>query len=665
MDDLLQHFVVEARELTQQATDDLLNLEREPSVAAHLDSAFRAVHTLKGSVGLFDFAPMGLALHAAEDLLGALKGARARIEIDADVIDLLLDCVGQTERWIAAIEQTGLLPPDAADEGYRLARALRSQLDGEAAPDGPAISDADGGWIEDLLAAGSRRADPLQNSVPRTAIRYTPRADCFFAGDDPLALLRSVPDLVHVRATYQAPWPPEAEIDPFACNLRLEALSTAGYEAVKAVFRFVPDQVVIFDVTGRDTAGGAEAGRDGSATREGRSAVAGSSRTLRVDAARVDRLADLVGEMVIAKNELAHVAAMSDGAGAREDLVRSVAACQATIDRLVADMHRAVMDVRMMSMREIFRRFPRAVRESAGQLGTLVEFSIEGEDVEADKSVTEGLSEPLLHVLRNAVAHGGEPEAVRLGAGKPAEVRIVLRARRDGDRLVVEVSDDGRGIDPELVRRAAHERGVAPADRIETMSDAEVTDLIFAPGFSTASDVTDLSGRGVGMDAVRSAVERLGGQVAVQSRPGHGTTIRFSLPLSVVMTKVMTVHVGSETYGIPIEGVLETAYLPASRIIPIQGAEAFVLRDRTIPLVRLTDLLRIPRGRDGEGGTKVLVMWVGGERVGIAVDGFGGRLDILMRPMAGLLAGLPGVIGTTLMGDGSVLMILDIPELIG
>ncbi|WP_262271161.1 chemotaxis protein CheA [Microvirga yunnanensis] len=663
MDDLLQHFVVEARELVQQASDDLLNMEREPSVAAHLDGAFRAVHTLKGSVGLFDFAPMGLALHAAEDLLGALKGAPARI--DADVIDLLLDCVGQTERWVSAIEQTGVLPSDAADEGYRLARALRSQLEGEAAPDGPAIADADGGWIEDLLAAGSRRAERTPNSLTLTAIRYTPRADCFFAGDDPLALLRSVPDLVHVRASHQAPWPPAAEIDPFACNLRLEALSSAGYEAVKAVFRFVPDQVVIYDVTGYEAAAGVEAGRDGSATRERRSATAGTSRTLRVDAARIDRLADLVGEMVVAKNGLAHIAAMGDGSAAREDLVRSVAACQATIDRLVADMHRAVMDVRMMPMREIFRRFPRAVRESAGQLGTLVEFSMEGEDVEADKSVTEGLAEPLLHVLRNAVAHGAEPEEVRLAAGKPSKVRIILRARREGDRLVVEVSDDGRGIDPERVRRAARERGLAPADRITLMSDAEVTDLIFAPGFSTASDVTDLSGRGVGMDAVRSAIERLGGQVAVQSRPGHGTTIRFSLPLTVVMTKVMTVRVGSETYGIPIEGVLETAYLPTSHIIPIQGAEAFVLRDRTVPLVRLADLLRIPRARDREGGTKVLVMWVGDERVGIAVDGFAGRIDILMRPMAGLLASLPGVIGTTLMGDGSVLMILDIPELIG
>ena len=663
MDDLLQHFTVEARELVQQATDDLLALEREPAIAAHLDGAFRAVHTLKGSVGLFDFAPMGLALHAAEDLLGALKGAEARI--DSDVIDILLECIGQAERWVGAIEQTGQLPPDAGEEGYRLARALRSQLDDGAAQAAPMIPEADVGWIDDLLVAGTDRADLKAHNAGLVAIRYTPRADCFFAGDDPLALLRSVPDLVAVRTTNREPWPPAAEIDPFSCNLRIEALSCAEFDAVKTVFRFVPDQVTIHEVAWRDTAGTHEVGSDGSPSRETSAVGAAASRMLRIDAARIDRLADLVGEMVVAKNSLAHLAALSGEGTDRKDLVQGIQASQAAIDRLVADMHRAVMDVRMMPMRDIFRRFPRAVRDTAGQLGKLIDFSMEGEDVEADKSVVEGLFEPLLHVLRNAVAHGAEPENIRLEAGKSTGTRIVLRARRDGDRIIVEVSDDGRGIDPASIRRAAQERGVAPGDRIERMSDAEAIELIFAPGFSTASEITDLSGRGVGMDAVRSAIERLGGQVGVQSLLGRGTTIRFSLPLTIVMTKVMAVRVGGETYGIPIDGVLETAFVAASRILPIQEGEAFVLRDRTLPLVRLVDLLGISRVSDPGRGAKVLIMSAGDERVGVAVDGFAERMDVLMRPMAGILAGMPGVMGTTLLGDGSVLMILDIPELIG
>jgi two-component system chemotaxis sensor kinase CheA len=307
-----------------------------------------------------------------------------------------------------------------------------------------------------------------------------------------------------------------------------------------------------------------------------------------------------------------------------------------------------------MPMRDIFRRFPRAVREIAGQLGKAVDFSMEGEDVEADKSVVEGLFEPLLHVLRNAIGHGAEPEDARQEAGKPAGTRVVLRARRDGDRVLVEVEDDGRGIDPGAIRRVARERGLASGDGIDGMSDEEVIGLIFAPGFSTASEVTELSGRGVGMDAVRSSIERLGGQIGVRSRLGRGTTIRLSLPLTIVMTKVMAVRVGGELYGLPLDGIVETAFVPSARILPVQEAEAFVLRDRTLPLVRLASLLEIPRAPDK-----------GDELVGIAVDGFAERMDVLMRPMDGILAGMPGVMGTTLLGDGSVLMILDVPELIG
>jgi two-component system chemotaxis sensor kinase CheA len=386
---------------------------------------------------------------------------------------------------------------------------------------------------------------------------------------------------------------------------------------------------------------------------------------LRVDASRIDRLADLVGEMVIAKNALAHLAEQFGDGLDRKQVSQGLLASQAAIERLVAELHGAVMDVRMMPMRDMFRRFPRAVRDLAGQLDKAIDFSMEGEEVEADKAVVEGLFEPLLHILRNAVGHGAEPEPLRLDAGKPAKTRIVLRAYRDGERVKVEVEDDGRGIDPAAIRVAARQRGIASADDLDRMSEADVIDLIFAPGFSTASEVTDLSGRGVGMDAVRSAVERLGGQASVRSRLGHGTTIRLSLPLTIVMTKVMAVRLGRELYGLPLDGIIETAFVPASRVLPVRDAEAFVWRDRTLPLVRLAHLLGIHPSAETPQRLKVVVMSAGDELVGVAVDGFAERMDVLMRPMTGILAGMPGVMGTTLLGDGSVLMILDVPELIG
>lgn len=664
MDDLLQHFIVEAHELIQQATDDLLALERNPQATAPMDSAFRAVHTLKGSVGLFDFAPMGVALHVAEDLLGALKEKRAGI--DSHVIDSLLACIGQTERWVAVIEQTGQLPPDAAEEGYRLARTLRSQLDGDPARAANRVPQVDLGWIGELMAQCRDPAALRAQDRPLVAIRYTPRPDCFFAGDDPMALLRSVPDLVSVRLSAQNPWPPAAEIDPFSCNLMIEALSGAELDRVRAVFRFVPDQVILHEIVGtaQAQASGMALTNGGTGGATGAAGGAGA-RMLRVDASRVDRLADLVGELVIAKNALAHLAGQFDDGLDRKHVSQGLLASQAAIERLVAELHGAVMNVRMMPMGDIFRRFPRAVRDLASQMARAIDFSMEGEDVEADKAVVEGLFEPLLHILRNAAGHGAEPEPRRLEAGKPAKTRIVLRAYRDGDRVNVEVEDDGRGIDPAAIRKAARKRGIASVDHLERMSDADAIDLIFAPGFSTASEVTDLSGRGVGMDAVRSAVERLGGEASVRSRPGQGTTIRLSLPLTIVMTKVMAIRLGREFYGIPLDGILETAFVPASRILPVRDAEAFVWRDRTLPLVRLAALLGIQPQGEAFQRLKVVVMAAGDELVGVAVDGFAERMDVLMRPMTGILAGMPGVMGTTLLGDGSVLMILDIPELIG
>jgi len=665
MDDLLQHFIVEAQELIQQATDDLLALERNPRAPAPMDSAFRAVHTLKGSVGLFDFAPMGFALHAAEDLLGSLK--EKQTGFDSHVIDGLLACIGQVERWVAAIEQTGQLPPDAAEEGYRLARALRSQLDEDPAQHAAdVLSQADLAWIEELIAQSGDPASLKAQDGPLVAIRYTPRADCFFAGDDPVALLRLVPDLKAVRLSARDQWPPAAEIDPFSCNMRIEAISGAEIDSVKAVFRFVPDQVTLHEVarTSPDQASDAML-NNGSVGAASGAAVGASARMLRIDAERIDRLADLVGEMVIAKNALAHLTVQLGDGLDQKHVSQGLVASQAAIERLVAELHRAVMDVRMMPMRDIFRRFPKAVRNLAGQLDKAVDFSMEGEEVEADKAVVEGLAEPLLHILRNAVGHGAEPESLRLEAGKSAKTRIVLRAYRDGDRVKVEVEDDGRGIDPSAIRETALRRGIAPANDLDRMSDAEVVELIFSPGFSTASEVTDLSGRGVGMDAVRSAVERLGGQARVRSQPGQGTTIRLSLPLTILMAKVMAVRLGRELYGIPLDRILETTIVPAARVLPVRDAEVFVWRDRTLPLVRLADLLGMELPAGAPQRLKVVVMTAGEGLVGIVVDGFAERMDVLMRPMSGLLAGMPGVMGTTLLGDGSVLMILDIPELIG
>ena len=277
--------------------------------------------------------------------------------------------------------------------------------------------------------------------------------------------------------------------------------------------------------------------------------------------------------------------------------------------------------------------------------------------------MVENLFEPLLHVLRNALDHGVETPDERAASGKPPSATIAIRAHRAGDRVVVEVQDDGRGIDVARVREAALSRGLLAPDVLETMADSEVIGLIFAPGFSTAGSVTTLSGRGVGMDAVRSAIERLGGRVEVESEPGAGVLVRFVLPFTLMMSRVMTVEVGGQMFGIPLESVIETVRMPRERIVPVGATHAFVLRDRTIPLIDLGQTLGRPAG-SRKAEADIVVATASGQIGGLEVDRLGERMDVMLKPLDGLLAGTPGIAGATLLGDGRVLLVLDLQELL-
>ena len=549
MDDLLEQFLIEGRELVEQASDDLMALERNPTDAARLDNAFRAIHTLKGSVALFDFAPMGVALHAAEDLLGDIR--RKNVVAGRDMIDALLECIDASERWINSIANTGRLPANAEREGSRLGEALKATMNSEALR-GEALSNED-----ESNALASKSAGPAVADTPTD----------------------------------------------------------------------------------------------------------GTTRSVRVDTTRIDALVDLVGELIVAKNNLEHLAAQA--AIVDPSLSRALAVNLSGFERLTGEMHRAVMHLRMTPLSRTFSRFPRWMRDTAGKLGKTVNFEITDEEAEADKAIVDGLFEPLLHVLRNAVDHGIEDASMRLAAGKPAVGRIALEARPNGDQIVVAVSDDGAGLDPVKLRAVAKVKGLMSDEALNALDDAAVADLIFTPGFSTADGITDISGRGVGMDAVQTAVASLGGRVSIASTFGSGTTVRMTLPKAVLVSTIVTVSVGGERFGVPLEAVAETCRISPDRILPIRSGEAFVLRNRTIPLVRLSDVLQLSEVPRRLNDAKVLIVKSDNQSVGVEIDGVGERLDVLLRPMTGLLSAMPGVLGTALLGDGGILLILDLPELIG
>ncbi len=382
-------------------------------------------------------------------------------------------------------------------------------------------------------------------------------------------------------------------------------------------------------------------------------------RTLRVDADRVDALVRLTGEITVVKNAIGHAMKMAGTAEAGSP-AEALRQHHGALDHLVGELQRAVRAIRVLPLRAVLQRVPRVVREMSASLHKPVKVIIEGEDTEADKAIVEMLFEPLLHLVRNAIDHGVEAPEGRAERGKPATAILRIRASRQGANVLIEVADDGGGIDPARVRRIAKDRGVAPTESIDAMSDLEVIDLVFVPGFSTATDVTQLSGRGVGMDAVRTAVERVGGRVAIESRAGEGTTVTLTLPFSVMMTHVMTVEAGGQMFGIPLDAVVETIRVPNEVIAGVGAARAIVHRERTLPVFDLANLLRVQEAAYVQSEATLVIASIGGHIGAIRVDRLCERMEVMLKPLDGLLAGLPELTGTTILGDGRVLLVLDL-----
>lgn len=635
-DDLMVHFLSEGRELVSSAEQDLATLARRPDDAQALDGCFRAIHTLKGSTGLFDLAPMGTMLHAAEDLLALLRSERTGV---AEDFEALFSVVDHVDRWLDALERTGGLPADAAQIGESEGRRLRGLVASVTASADVAAPLAPTRW---------RPPADFGDKGP-IAIRYAPRADSYFSGDDPVAIMAAVPGLAALRVSPREPWSGLDNYDPYACNLVFEAASTASRAEVEAAFRFVADQVELVELTPSEPVARPE--------------EVSARKTLRIDAERVDRLADLADDLVIAKNGLADLAAQAERLPGGQALSQALRGRQVQLDRLVGDLHATVSKVRLVPLGPLFGRFNRLTREIARSLNKDVHLEISGGEVEVDKTIVDGLFEPLLHVLRNAIDHGVEAAGDRARVGKPPIANILLTASAVSDQVVISVRDDGAGIDPIRIRATAVRRGLLPQDEADRLDAAGSIDLIFAPGFSTAAEVSAVSGRGVGMDVVRDAALKLGGKVFVDSQPGEGASVRFVLPVTMVLTKVMIVSCGQERYGLALDTVVETVRVTADRIVPIRAGRAFQLRDDVVPLVALGPLVgaAAPENRPAE---RVIVSRVHNELVGFAVDAIVDRMDAAVRPMSGLLAGVPGVMGTTLLADGAVLMVLDPAELL-
>jgi two-component system chemotaxis sensor kinase CheA len=387
-----------------------------------------------------------------------------------------------------------------------------------------------------------------------------------------------------------------------------------------------------------------------------------SRRMLKVDQAKVDRLMALIGELVVAKNALPFLARRAEQVHGSREMSREIGQRYSVIDRLAQEMQEAIMEVRLLPVSEVFARFPRLIRDLSRKLDKQIELVLEGEETQADKNIIELLGDPLIHIVRNAADHGIESPEVRMAKGKAAHGTIRLKAKQEGDLVVIEVSDDGRGVDTARVIEKALERGIISADEAARLSPGDAANLIFHPGLSTMDAVSDLSGRGVGMDVVQTSIRDAGGTVAVSFEPDAGTTVRLALPLSMAVVRVMTIETAGTLYGVPIDSIAETVRVDAGDIRPVGSGEAFLLRNTIVPLVRLRRLLRLPGTPQEREAVLVLRMRAG--LVGMVVDRFDEHMDIILKPLEGILVGLKGFAGTALLGDGRVLMVLDVKELL-
>jgi two-component system chemotaxis sensor kinase CheA len=775
MTPMLQQFLSESREFLQRISQRLLSLEHTPEDAALLDDLFRSVHTLKGNSGLFDFPEMTRVLHAAEDLMSAVR--EKRLSYSRSLADQLLDAMDFISLLADEIESTGESHARHAARSTTLAQQLRQFIPGDegAAREEPraAPTQTSAGGSEAVLASipGELRAAwaaAIGGGQPHCLLVYTPEPECFFKGEDPLYQVIQTPNLVWQHSSAVESWPSLAELDPYRCNLRFTVVTTAAREAIEAHFRYVPDQIALTALTvdqllprapaqaaapkapdaGRArvenlmrTQIGIFALRDDVACLPGRlkaavgalrgclrstlrealipeleaalarsleqrsaaplrgwaealeaspgpaapdapdpgisesAPIAGSAgsslgaetvKTLKVDQEKIDRLMNLIGEMVVAKNGLPFLAGRAENHFGVRELAREIKAQYAVINRIASEMQDAIMQVRMMPVSFIFQRFPRLVRDITRKLGKEVDLVLEGEATEADKNIIEALADPLIHIVRNSLDHGIESPEVRRAAGKPPAGRLVIRATQESDRVYIDIIDDGKGIDPAVVKRKAYEKGLIDEATLERISDKEAIQLIFAAGFSTADVVSDLSGRGVGMDVVRSAVNQVNGTVTLESTPGRGTRLRLSLPLSMAVTNVMVIESDHRIFGVPMDMVLETVRLPRSSIRAIKNRQTTILRDRIMPVRSLNELLAstTPQQSNEEDELATLIVQIQGEPVGILVDDFREVIDIILKPMSGILSSLSGYSGSALLGDGSVLMVLNPKELV-
>ncbi|MDA3846071.1 MAG: chemotaxis protein CheA [Vallitaleaceae bacterium] len=668
----LEIFIEEAKEHLQSLNTSLLALEKDANDKDLINEVFRSAHTLKGMAATMGFKKMSVLTHNMENVLSEIRNDQ--MQVDVKLLDILFQCLDALEGYVEKIIET-------SNEGDGDSDALVAQLDAKLKAEmEPAtiikeVAKVDG--LESTPTAGDERAAKHKKmTVTDFEAHALSRAkaedyNCFgitiYLADS--CVLKSARAFIIFRTLEKlgqliksTPAVQDIEDEKFDFDFSLFIVSKESAEKVKSDLMRIAEveTVLIDDIEGivgapeQSEEEKKESKSDIKKSTDTKNKAATTNRTVRVDIERLDTLMNLVSELIIIKNGLETVENTDQNFNDQIEY----------LERITTNLHDAVMKVRMVPIERVFNRFPRLIRDLARKLDKQIELNMTGEETELDRTVIDEIGDPLVHLIRNSGDHGLEIPSVRIKNGKDAVGHVELKAYQDGNNVVIEVADDGNGIDIARVKAKAFEKGTISAEQAEAMADQEIIELLFRPSFSTSDVISDVSGRGVGLDVVKTKIEALGGDIEVETALGKGSKFIIRLPLTLAIIQALMVNIADEKYAIPLNSIQNIEDVNIQDIKYIQNEEVINLRGQVVPIVRLDGILEIEREDDGRDVITVVIVKKGDKKAGFVVDSLIGQQEIVIKTLGKFLTSIRMIAGATILGDGEVALILDVNTLV-
>jgi len=688
-EEILQDFLIEAGEILELLSEQLVELENDVDNAELLNAIFRGFHTVKGGAGFLALHELVEVCHGAENIFDLLRNGQRTV--NSDLMDTILSALDTVNEMFALVQNKE--PLETADPGLLAELKRLSVPEGqekpaaatiiEATPE-PMISNTSTNDSSDEMSEDEfeRLLDELHGGGSASAVPSQPAAilSSDSSGDISDDEFESLLDELHGQGAFSAdvtkpnsaPSSSSDEIDDDEFESLLDELHGKG-QAPKASKAEVENSVSTPVPKTKPTSApkavsstpktvqapkvaSTKAVKKVPAKKAAQPAIPQGETTVRVDTKRLDKIMNMVGELVLVRNRLTSLGITSDD----EDLNKAVS----NLDAVTTDLQGAVMKTRMQPIKKVFGRFPRVVRDLARSLDKDIKLILEGEETDLDKNLVEALADPLVHLVRNSVDHGVEVPDVREAMGKPRQGTVVLSASQEGDHILLTIKDDGAGMDAEKLKNIAIDRGVLDAEGAAKMSDKEAFSLIFAPGFSTKTEISEVSGRGVGMDVVKTKISQLNGTVSIDSEMGVGTVLEIKVPLTLAILPTLMVMLGKQTFALALAAVNEIFHLDLSNTNNVDGQLTIIVRDKPIPMFYLDQwLVKGYKDKPRDKG-HVIIVQLGNQQVAFVVDKLIGQEEVVIKPLDKLLHGTPGMAGATITSDGGIALIIDIPNML-